>query len=104
MSKKNFKNPADEFLSVKPQTTGTGGNIIENTLDNENSNDKSNSNTVKISDIFDNIKGDRNDGATRSFYLSDRTYSVLAKKAKDKNISNSKFLESILNQLFFGEV
>lgn len=97
MSKKNFKNPADEFLSVKPQNTV----IKENS--NSNSNEYSNRNTIRVSDIFDNIKEDRNDGATRSFYLSNRTYNILVKKAKDKNISNSKFLEGILSQLFFDE-
>ena len=108
MSKKNFKNPADEFLSVKSQTTKTKEN---NKLDNEDSNSLSNGysnglsnrNSIRISDIFDNIKEDRNDGATRSFYLSNRIYNILVKKAKDKKISNSKFLEGILNQLFFEE-
>ena len=96
MSKKNFKNPADEFLSVKPQDT----DIKE---DNRIYNDNSNRNSIRISDIFDNIKEDRNDGATRSFYLNNKTYNILVKKAKAKNISNSKFLEGILNQLFFEE-
>jgi len=104
MSKKNFKNPADEFLSVKAQNTVVKeDNRLDNKNSNSNSNDLSNGNIIRVSDIFDNIKEDRNDGATRSFYLSNRTYNILAKKAKDKNISNSKFLEGILNQLFFEE-
>jgi len=102
MSKKNFKNPADEFLSVKPQTAAIKeNNILDNENYNSNSNELSNRNIIRVSDIFDNIKEDRNDGATRSFYLSNRIYNILAQKAKTKNISNSKFLEGILNQLFF---
>ena len=104
MSKKNFKNPADEFLSVKPQTTAIKeNNILDNENSNNNYNELSNRNIIRVSDIFDNIKEDRNDGATRSFYLSNRTYSILVKKAKAKGISNSKFLEGILSQLFFAE-
>ena len=104
MSKKNFKNPADEFLSVKPQNTDIKeDNRIYNENSNNISNKLSNRNSIRISDIFDNIKEDRNDGATRSFYLSNRTYNILVKKAKAKNISNSKFLEAILSQLFFNE-
>lgn len=104
MNKKNFKSPADEFLSSKPQNIANNEeNANANILSNENHNIKSNRKAIVISDIFDNIKEDRNDGATRSFYLSDRTYSILVQKAKAKNISNSKFLEGILNQLFFNE-
>jgi len=94
VSKKDFKSPADEFLSAKPQE--------KETLDNSVSNKSSHSNSVRtVADILDNIKDDRADGATRSFYLSNKTFNALAKKAKAKNMSNSKFLESILSQLFF---
>ena len=92
MSKKNFKNPADEFLSIKPHDIAV-----------PEDNRKSNINSIRISDIFDNIKGNKTAGATRSFYLSNEIFNALAKKAKVKGISNSKFLEGILSQLFFGD-
>ena len=97
MSKKNFKSPADEFLSIKPQDMA----VPE---DNRTSNRTSNINSIRVSDIFDNIKGNKTDGATRSFYLSNEIFNALAKKAKAKGISNSKFLEGILSQLFFGNI
>jgi hypothetical protein len=53
--------------------------------------------------MFDNIRDDREAGATHSFYLTNKTFNALKSKAKAKNISNSKFLEGILSQLFFGE-
>ena len=100
MSKKSFKNPADEFLSAKPQN-------IEVPDDNINNNIKyiedSNRNSIIISNIFDNIQENKTDGATRSFYLSNKIFNALVKKAKAKNISNSKFLEGILSQLFFDD-
>jgi len=100
MSKKNFKNPADEFLSIKPQDIAVPEDNINN---NRKSNRTSNINSISISDIFDNIKGNKTAGATRSFYLSNEIFNALAKKAKVKGISNSKFLEGILSQLFFGD-
>jgi len=100
VSKKSFKNPADEFLSAKPQN-------IEVPDDNINNNIKyiedSNRNSIIISNIFDNIQENKTDGATRSFYLSNKIFNALVKKAKAKNISNSKFLEGILSQLFFDD-
>ena len=100
MSKKSFKNPADEFLSAKPQNIEVPEDNINN---NSNSNRISNINSIRIADIFDNIKENKTDGATRSFYLSNKIFNALAKKAKAKDISNSKFLEGILSQLFFGD-
>ena len=100
MSKKSFKNPADDFLSVKPQN-------IDNTDANINNNRKhiknSNINSISLSNIFDNIQDNKIDGATRSFYLSNKIFNALVKKAKAKNMSNSKFLEGILSQLFFDD-
>ena len=112
MSKKSFKNPADEFLSAKPQNievpedninNNSNSNRTSNINNNSNSNRTSNINSIRISDIFDNIKENKTDGATRSFYLSNKIFNALAKKAKAKDISNSKFLEGILSQLFFGD-
>ena len=100
MSKKSFKNPADDFLSVKPQNIEA---IEENRNDNRKYIENQNINSIRISNIFDNIQDNKIDGATRSFYLSNKIFNALVKKAKAKNMSNSKFLEGILSQLFFDD-
>jgi hypothetical protein len=101
-SKKGFKSPADEFLT-KPKTQETPRPSVAALIpDNSISNIKSNRKTIVVSDMFDNIRDDREAGATHSFYLTNRTFNALKNKAKAKNISNSKFLEGILSQLFFG--
>ena len=95
----------DDFLTSKKSqesqstdnnaVTTENANILENAISNRNS--------IKISDIFDNIKNDKLEGKTHSFYLTTQTYNALVERAKAKNISNSKFLEGILRQLFFSE-
>lgn len=95
----------DDFLTKKPQETqitDDNATAIENTNLNILENAISNRNSIRISDIFDNIKNDKLEGKTHSFYLTTQTYNALVERAKAKNVSNSKFLEGILRQLFFS--
>ena len=96
----------DDFLTTKKtqETPVKDDNTIaiENINSNILKNAVSNRDSIRISDIFDNIKNDKVEGKTHSFYLTTKTYNALVERAKAKNISNSKFLEGILRQLFFS--
>ena len=95
----------DDFLTTKKTqempVKGDNDVAAEDAKSNLLENAVSNKNSIKISDIFDNIKNDKVEGKTHSFYLTTKTYNALVERAKAKNISNSKFLEGILRQLFF---
>jgi hypothetical protein len=96
----------DDFLTAKkPQETQITKDAVatETAISNILEIAVSNRTSIRISDIFDNIKNDKSEGKTHSFYLTAQTYNALAERAKAKNISNSKFLEGILRQLFFAE-
>ena len=116
MSKKLDTSAADQYLSDEPRSAETQAvienatvNITANTIVDETANAtadtitniNSNRKSIVIADILENIKDDKVEGGTHSFYLTNKTFDALVSRAKAKNISNSKFLEGILSQLFF---
>ena len=96
-ARKNIDTSAvDQFLT-KPEIT-ISKTVV--TAENIERNDKK---SIIISDMFNNIRDDRVERKSHSFYLTNKTHNALAERAKAKGISNSKFLEGILKQLFEQE-
>jgi hypothetical protein len=112
-NKKTYKNAADEFFdknealaeAENKETIKNPHEIIskDNILDNTPSNTISNRNVIVVDEMFNKIQDNRVEGGTHSFYLTNKTFQALISKAKAKKISNSKFLEGILKQIFFEE-
>lgn len=91
--------PAPKKNTTTRKTTGTRkATVVTETKVVKKEINKS----ITISDIFD-VKNVVEEGRTRSFYLKNKTYEKLQKKAKAKKMSTSKFLELILNKLFESE-
>ena len=98
-NKKGFKAAGEDliFTANKKSNEITNDNLNENKIKISNIN--SNKNTINVPELFNSIKP--NDKlTTRSFYLTDKTYSTLMERAKVNGISASKFLEKLLSELF----
>jgi hypothetical protein len=75
-----------------------------NTQDNKNTpNKENNSNSNILSDILDNISTKEPQGKSVALYLSIEIDEIISKTSKQRGISKSKLVDSVLRQVFFKD-